>query len=32
MLTAAAEGRGPFVIGAVNAQLKRALNADGLIL
>jgi hypothetical protein len=32
MLTAATEGRGAFVIGKFNAQLKRALKADGLIL
>jgi hypothetical protein len=32
MLTAAIQGRGAFVIGAFNAQLKRALKADGLIL
>jgi hypothetical protein len=32
MLTAAIQGRGAFVIGAFNAQLKRALKTDGLIL
>jgi hypothetical protein len=31
MLTGAIQGRGAFVIGAFNAQLKRALKADGLI-
>ena len=32
MLTAATEGRGAFVIAAFNAQFKRALKADELIL
>jgi hypothetical protein len=31
MLTEAIQGRGRFVIGAFNAQLKRALKAEGLI-